>query len=59
MANRQGKWGFIDTKGNVVIPFQYDLADCFINGLVCVHVRNHIGYIDRRCRCVWELGKTT
>lgn len=28
-----GKWGGIDTQGNTVIPFEYDVAnDVFVNG---------------------------
>ncbi len=31
-----GKWGYIDTDGKTVIPFQYDLAHSFNEGLAIV-----------------------
>ena len=33
VQNTNGKWGGIDTQGNTVIPFEYDVAnDVFVNG---------------------------
>ena len=33
---RDDKWGFVDESGNTVVPFIYDLANPFINGLSAV-----------------------
>ena len=35
-VKENGKWGYIDTEGNTVIPFQYDLAYSFNEGLAIV-----------------------
>jgi hypothetical protein len=31
--NDEGKWGFIDTTGKVVIPFQFEMGSMFSEGL--------------------------
>jgi hypothetical protein len=55
-----GKVGFIDVKGNVVIPFKYDYTEKFENGLCEVWVntgsnsRSFVGYIDIYGREYWE-----
>ncbi len=35
-VKQKGKWGFIDTKGKVVLPFQYVRANSFSEGLAAV-----------------------
>lgn len=35
-VKKDGKWGYIDTEGNVVIPFQYERAFIFSEGLAIV-----------------------
>ena len=50
-----GKWGYIDTQGNTVIPCQYDLAFPFSEGLAIVGVKGAgdlyesytLGFLDR------------
>jgi len=42
-----GKWGFVDTKGKVVIEPQYDKAKSFSNGLAAVCKDGLWGFIDR------------
>lgn len=49
-----GKVGFINEKGNVVIKPIYDDAGCFNEGLVCVTVNNKTGYIDKTGKMVIE-----
>lgn len=44
---REGKWGYMDEKGKVVIEPKYDLAFDFSEGLACVAVGPLRGYIDR------------
>lgn len=41
------KYGFIDKKGNTVIPFIYDDAESFNNNLAEVSIKGLSGYIDR------------
>jgi hypothetical protein len=47
VANSSGKWGYINKKGEVVIPFQYQLAYGFSEGLAAVLNENSLyGYIN-------------
>jgi hypothetical protein len=41
-----GKWGYINRTGHVVIPARYDEAAYFTEGLAAVRVRGRYGYID-------------
>ena len=45
-ARQSGKVGFIDMSGEVVIPFIYDDAYCFRNGVTCANVDGKYGVID-------------
>ena len=42
-----GKWGFIDTKGEMVISPQFDEAGKFSEGLAAVFNQCRWGYIDK------------
>lgn len=41
-----GKWGFKDKTGKLVIPYQYDDAREFSEGLAAVETKDGIGFID-------------
>ena len=43
----ENKWGFIDTKGKMVIPPQFDEAGKFSEGLAAVFSECRWGYIDK------------
>jgi hypothetical protein len=44
---KQGeKWGFIDKTGRLIIPFKFDGAKAFSEGLAAVKVKEKVGYID-------------
>lgn len=45
-ALKGGKWGFIDVKGTVVIPFEFEYAGSFSDGLAAVGIGGRVGYID-------------
>jgi hypothetical protein len=45
-VQKNGKWGFVDTKGNEVIPFVFDAASSFRDGIAKVEKNNETGYID-------------
>jgi hypothetical protein len=49
VAYRHGKQGFIDTRGNEVIPLRYDGCDCgeFSAGIGMVNLNNKFGFVDR------------
>ncbi len=44
----QGKWGYIDSKGNWVIKPQYDFADSFTEDVARVRKENLYGYINSK-----------
>ncbi|MCH7530098.1 WG repeat-containing protein [Patescibacteria group bacterium] len=52
--SKDGKWGFIDTDGKVIITFQYDIPSDFEGGLAKVRVGSYkngtSGYIDKTCK---------
>src|SRR5690606_16047393 len=41
------KWAFIDVNGDLAIPYRFDNAKRFQNGLAPVEVDGSWGYIDR------------
>jgi hypothetical protein len=45
-VKKNGKWGYIDKKGNVIINFMYEKAGSFINGSANVTLNGKQGYID-------------
>lgn len=46
------KWGYINTKGDVVIPFGFDHARPFSEGLAPVAIKKLFGYINKDGRLV-------
>jgi hypothetical protein len=42
----EGKWGYIDQQGNLVISPQFTSADSFSDGLAQVRVNGKYGFID-------------
>jgi hypothetical protein len=51
------KWGYIDKKGQMIIPQQYDGAGKFSEGLAQVGMGDKLGYIDKTGKYVWEPTK--
>ena len=45
VCNKNGKWGFIDTSGNLVIDYQFALAWGFQEGLAGVEKFDKFGFI--------------
>ena len=50
-----GKWGFIDRFGNCVVPYSYDAANSFSDGLAHVLRGNTWGFVDRNGK--WYASK--
>ncbi len=46
-VKQDGKWGFIDDEGNVVVEPKYDAANSFSEGLAAVQSNGKWGYIDK------------
>jgi len=42
-----GKWGYIDKTGAVVISAQFDDAKCFSEGFACMKINSKWGYVDQ------------
>ncbi len=54
-ASLNDKWGFLDSKGQVAIPFVFDdVLDVFEDGLALVEVDEDFGYIDKNGTQYWE-----
>lgn len=51
---QNGKWGFVDSDGEVLINFVYDEAKSFSNGLAAVKQGNLWGFIDTAGNLVIE-----
>jgi hypothetical protein len=49
-----GKYGFIDTKGKLVIDLQFDFAEPFSEGLALVKIGNNYGFIDKEGKPIFE-----
>ncbi|PIU56445.1 MAG: hypothetical protein COS87_02150 [Chloroflexi bacterium CG07_land_8_20_14_0_80_45_17] len=43
---QNGKWGYIDKSGHIIIKPQFDHASHFSEGLAVIKVSNKLGYID-------------
>ena len=52
LVSRNGKFGFLDEKGNEIIPCQYDQAGLFKEGRTYVSINNKWGIIDRQGRTI-------
>lgn len=50
-----GKWGFADSAGKIVIAAEYDMVCAFSEGIASVHKNGKSGYIDLSGRIVGGL----
>ncbi|MDR1120865.1 MAG: WG repeat-containing protein [Dysgonamonadaceae bacterium] len=50
--NEDGKYGYIDDEGKEVVPFQYDDAWRFSEGLASVELDGKYGFIDKTGKVV-------
>jgi hypothetical protein len=46
-VEKDNKWGYIDKTGRLIIPFKFDGADDFSEGLAAVEIKEKTGYIDK------------
>lgn len=46
VKNDEGKYGFMDRKGNLIVPYKYDDIYNFSEGLAAVCLNDKWGYID-------------
>lgn len=54
----KNKYGFINEKGNVIIPIEYDNASNFTNNIAAVYKKNNVikyGFIDLNGKLVSEI----
>ena len=47
-------WGFIDRKGKLVTPCQFEQVRSFSGGMARVWLGDDEGYIDRTGKFVWR-----
>jgi hypothetical protein len=52
-----GKWGYIDTKGNEVVPCKYDDIGEFSEGLAAVKEGDKWRYVDKTGKTILKLDK--
>jgi hypothetical protein len=53
-VKRNGKWGYIDMKGNAATDFEYEDADLFNDGLARITLNGKYGYINKTGEIVIE-----
>ena len=46
-VQKDGKYGYIDKEGKVIIPFEYDDAKSFSEGLAAVKKDGKYGFVDK------------
>ena len=46
-VEQNNKWGYIDQTGRLIIPFNFDGAGNFSEGLAAVDIKEKTGYIDK------------
>lgn len=51
---KEGKYGFLNSDGEIDIPFKFDWADNFQDGLAVVKIKDKFGVIDKRGKYVIE-----
>ena len=54
VGNDEGKWGFLNEQGVVVIGFLYDRAEPFFDGMALVETDGRLAYIDRGGTTIWQ-----
>jgi len=57
LVRQDGKLGYIDKTGQIVINPQFDWASSFFEGLARVWIGGKSGYIDKAGEYVWEPTK--
>ncbi|RLG25198.1 WG repeat-containing protein, partial [Methanosarcinales archaeon] len=50
---KNGKYGFVDKKGKIVIPLKYDNAGSFSEGLAWVEKDGKEGFVDKKGKVKW------
>ena len=57
-VKKDGKWGYINSEFEIVIPCQYDYAESFNNNLAKVKIENGntliVSYIDKNGNIIWQ-----
>lgn len=52
--NKDGKYGYINSKGEVVIEFVWDYGINFNDGLAYVEAAGKMAYIDEQGLVIWQ-----
>ncbi|MGB3454648.1 MAG: WG repeat-containing protein [Moheibacter sp.] len=51
-VKKDGKWGFINRNGELVIPYKYDIVGEFNEGLIPVKINNLWGFINEEDKLI-------
>lgn len=54
LIKREGRYGFMNRDGEIMIPAQFEYASNFSNGLAVIAVQDKFGYIDKSGETVIE-----
>lgn len=52
---KDGKWGYIDTSGRIIVPLQYESPSQFTHGYVDVKQNGKVGLIDKTGKVIVPL----
>lgn len=52
VSDTNGRFGYIDTKGNLTIPYQFDYASEFQNGMATFRLGGKWGIIDKKGKII-------
>jgi len=55
--NKNSKWGFVNKKYEIVIPYKFDEVSPFHNGLAYFRISNIEGYINKNGEVVWKTNR--
>ena len=55
-VGKDGKYGFVDKQGKLVIPLDYGNAGSFSEGLALVEKNRKLGFIDKKGNVVKWIG---
>jgi len=55
-VEKEGKWGYVNRAGNMVIPPKFDTPGSFANGLASAKLGDRTGFIDKSGKFAFSLA---
>ena len=53
-----GRWGFINADGDIIIDIKHDNVTPYDNGLSLVNLNETLSYIDKKGKEIWSAQAT-